>query len=111
LRGLKKGPFMGMILHGVQAEAYDRTYSTGTLVARLVKYFRPYIGQILLVALCLTLFSVVNIAVPVVIARGIDSLETAMQMNQIVLLTGALFISGTLVWVFNMVRQYYTTRI
>src|SRR6185295_16546246 len=102
---------MAMVLRGVQAEAYDRTYSTGVLVARVARYFRPYAGPIGMVALCLTLFSLVNVAVPIAIAHGIHQLAKASQLSQILLLTAAVLNSSILVWVFNLLRQYHTTRV
>ena len=32
---------MGFIMDGLDAEAYDRTYSDGQLIRRIIQYFKP----------------------------------------------------------------------
>ena len=36
---------MGFIMDGLDAEAYDRTYSDRQLLNRITRYFRPYRGH------------------------------------------------------------------
>ena len=41
---------MGFVLDGLDAEAYDRTYSDRVLVRRITEYFRPHTRTMALVA-------------------------------------------------------------
>lgn len=41
---------MGFIMDGLEAEAYDRTYSDRLLIARIIGYFRPKLRMMLAVA-------------------------------------------------------------
>ena len=41
---------MGFIFDGLDAEAYDRRYTDRALVVRVIGYFKPEIGRMLLVA-------------------------------------------------------------
>ena len=41
---------MGFVLDGLDAEAYDRTYSDRVLVRRIAEYFRPHTRTMTLVA-------------------------------------------------------------
>lgn len=51
---------MGFILDGFDAEEYDRSYSDGVLVRRIVGYFRPEVRRMLIVALMVTGASLVD---------------------------------------------------
>lgn len=48
---------MGFILDGLESESYDRQYSDGDLLRRIVSYFRPHRGRMLLIAATITLNS------------------------------------------------------
>jgi ATP-binding cassette subfamily B protein len=95
---------MGFIMDGLDAEAYDRTYKDSELVRRIVAYFRPEAGRIAAVAVMITLNSVANLALPVVISNVLDRVQTDLSIRT--LLVAALLVAGiaSLGWVFNWVR-------
>lgn len=62
------------ITGGLNPEEYDRNYSDRELVRRIVRYFRPHIGKVLLVAAMVSLISILATATPILISRGIDTL-------------------------------------
>ncbi len=105
---------MGFVMDGIDAEAYDRQYTDGQLLSRILRYFRPYWWLMSSVALLIFLTSAMNALLPVLVARGIDGLtdlnpETVWQ--QTAWLIGAIFLAGTLSWVFNFFRQWYTVTV
>ena len=106
---------MGFIMDGLDAEAYDREYKDSQLLKRIIGYFRPQ-GKIMLgVALLVMLNSMMDAAFPFLIARSLDRLQGAANLETTVWqrtawLIGAIFISGLLSWTFNFFRQQYTAR-
>ena len=106
---------MGFIMDGLDAEAYDRSYSDGELLRRILRYFRPFIGIMVFVAAMIFLNSVMDAALPVLIANGIDrlaettNLEADLWRRTAWLLVAILF-AGILSWTFNFFRQWYTAR-
>ena len=106
---------MGFIMDGLDAEAYDRTYSDRQLMRRIVAYFRPHISTMGIVALLIVLNSIMDAAFPFLIARSLDQLATAADLETTIWqrtawLIAAIFLSGALSWTFNFVRQKYTAR-
>ena len=66
---------MGFIMDGLDAEAYDRTYSDSTLVKRIVAYFRPQAKRMGMISLVIVLTSLVNTGLPIFISSGLDNLK------------------------------------
>ena len=60
---------MGFIMDGLDAEAYDRTYSDRQLIDRIFSYFKPHLGAMTVVAGTIVLNSVMDSVLPVLIAR------------------------------------------
>ena len=67
---------MGFILDGLETESYDRQYSDRDLLDRIVSYFRPYRGRMVLIAAMITGNSLMGALGPIVIARAVGLLET-----------------------------------
>lgn len=104
---------MGFIMEGLDAEAYDRSYTDRELLRRIVGYFRSHLGVMGGVATMVLLNSLMEAAFPILIARGLNQIEAAQGGNiwqQSWWLIGAIFLSGALAWTFNFVRQRYTAR-
>jgi ABC-type multidrug transport system fused ATPase/permease subunit len=106
---------MGFIMDGLDAEAYDRSYSDGELLKRINSYFRPYRRQMGMVGGMIVLNSVMDAALPVLIATGLNILTTTDNLSTEIWqrswwLILAILLSGVLAWSFNFVRQRYTAR-
>ena len=101
---------MGFIMDGLEAEAYDRTYSDRQLIARIIGYFRPKLRMMLLVAVFIILISLFDTVFPVLISYGIDAVVASRTVQTIVLLTVAILLSGVFSWVSNFFRQWLTAR-
>ena len=106
---------MGFILDGLETESYDRQYSDRELLDRIVSYFRPYRGRMALIAVMITLNSVMGALGPIVIARAVGLLETSPEGTATlpVMLLIALGVSliGASAWVFNYIRQLFSARV
>jgi len=101
---------MGFIMDGLDAEAYDRSYSDRALVRRIVGYFRPALGLMILVAAMVVLNSLTDTALPLAISRGIDALSKG-TLGSPWLLVGVILAAGALSWTFNFVRLWYTAQV
>jgi ABC-type multidrug transport system fused ATPase/permease subunit len=102
---------MGFILDGLETESYDRQYSDGELVRRILSYFRPHRRKMALVALMLTLNSVANSGMPILIARAIDSVAEDPSLNLILVAAVGVLLVGALAWLLNYIRQMVSRRV
>ncbi len=59
---------MGYIFEGLDAEAYDRSYTDRQLLARTLRYFRPFLTIMLLVIGLIVLSALMDTAVQALIA-------------------------------------------
>ena len=101
---------MGFIMDGLEAEAYDRTYSDRQLIVRIIGYFRPKLRMMVLVAVLIILISLFDTVFPVLISYGIDAVVASRTVQTIVLLVVAILLSGIFSWVCNFFRQWLTAR-
>ena len=106
---------MGFILEGLDAEAYDRKYSDRELLKRIIRYFRRHRPTMALIAAMIVLNSLMDAAFPFLIARSLDQLEGAANLEETIWqrtawLIVAIFLSGALSWIFNFIRRKYTSR-
>ncbi len=99
---------MGFIMDGLDAEAYDRNYSDGELVRRLIGYFRPQAWRMAVVSLAIILQSGLDTALPIAVSRALDTLQLnpdEFSPLNVAILLGVL---ASLSWVFNAVRRYFS---
>jgi ATP-binding cassette subfamily B protein len=97
---------MGFFMDGLDSEAYDRTYTDRQLVGRIVGYFRPQAHKMLIVAGAIVLTSLVDIGVPIVISRSLDSLQLdPATINLALLAAFVMLLTGTS-WILNATRQW-----
>ncbi len=104
---------MGFILDGLETEAYDRTYRDRELLRRILGYFRPYTGRMVLVAAAISLNSVAGTAGPILISKGIDLLrvEKSPSATTILLLASGVLLLGVMAWGFNFIQQWFAARV
>ncbi|WP_420645651.1 ABC transporter ATP-binding protein [Candidatus Leptofilum sp.] len=98
------------ITGGLNPEEYDRSYSDRELVRRIVGYFRPHIGKVLLVAAMVSLISILATATPIIISRGIDTLAANPQLQLLLTLAAVVTVMGALSWGFNFVSLWFSAR-
>ena len=101
---------MGFIMDGLDAEAYDRNYSDRQLIGRIIGYFRPKVRIMIVVAILITLTSLLDTVFPVLISFGIDTVVASGAIRTILLLIIAILLAGVFSWVCNFFRQWLTAR-
>ncbi len=101
---------MGFILEGLDAEAYDRTYSDRQLIRRIIGYFRPKRSLMLAVAGLVVLNSLLDTAFPVLISRSIDTLVSSRAMQIAIWLVVFILLAAVFSWTCNLFRQWFTAR-
>jgi ATP-binding cassette subfamily B protein len=100
---------MGFIMDGLDAEDYDRKYSDGELVRRIVGYFRPQLPRMLVVAVAILLASAVNTLLPIFISSSLTELDQSggdLTSEVLTRITVVIVGLGTLGWLFNAIRQW-----
>ncbi len=102
---------MGFILDGLETESYDRQYSDRDLLDRIVSYFRPYRGRMVLIAAMITGNSLMGALGPIVIARAVGLLETNPTVTTMALIALGVSLVGASAWVFNYIRQMFSARV
>ncbi len=105
---------MGFILDGLESESYDRQYSDRDLMRRIVSYFRPHGRRMAMIAVMITLNSVMGALGPIVIARAVGLLgdnPDAATLNVMLLLALGVSLIGVSAWVFNYIRQLFSARV
>jgi ABC-type multidrug transport system fused ATPase/permease subunit len=102
---------MGFIMDGLDAEDYDRTYNDRDLLRRILSYFRPKLGAMLLVATMIVLLSMSQAAVPLLVSEAVDAIEAGTITDVGWQLAAGLLLVGGLGWLFNFVRQSNSSRV
>ena len=102
---------MGFILDGLDTEDYDRQYTDKELLNRITSYFKPYKMQMVLVGVMIALNSLASVASPILIARGVDMLETNPTRDAVLFITGGILLLGMAAWFFNFIRQYFSAKV
>jgi ATP-binding cassette, subfamily B, bacterial len=102
---------MGFIMDGLDVEKYDRAYDDRELLRRVLRYFRPKLAAMALVAVMIVLHSLTQTAMPLLISWGVDRIEEGSIRDVGWLLTLGILAAGVLGWVFNFFRQWYSARV
>lgn len=97
---------MGFIMDGLDAEAYDRTYSDRVLVKRIASYFRPEAARMSISAAMILLTSVFNTLLPIYISRAIDEIQHDSSTGTLIRITVIIIVLGSLGWLFNAIRRW-----
>ena len=100
---------MGFIMDGLNAEEYDRQYSDGELVRRILGYFRPQAPRMMLVAVAIFLTSIVNTYLPIFISDSIDRIAANPTGRGLALALGGTIVISAIAWVFNAIRQWQSS--
>ncbi|HDZ19277.1 hypothetical protein LCGC14_0997160 [marine sediment metagenome] len=101
---------MGMFL-GLQAEEYDKIYKDRVLLKRILTYFKPYRQLMILVILIMTISSITNAFVPILVSVIITNLETNRNIVVLFFLVDIILILNLLSWVFNYVTTRFSSQV
>lgn len=102
---------MGFILDGLDTEDYDRSYTDRELISRIVSYFRPHAGKMILVGVMLTLNSVAGTGGPILISEAIDLIKVTPSTSLILVASGGILLVGAAGWGFNYIRQWFSAQV
>ena len=91
-------------------ERYDRQYSDRELFRRMLRYFRPYVGRLVVVVVAVAVISLAGAALPMAVARAVDSLKTSLAAGTAWALTGLVLLIGVVTWAANWVRRRLTVQ-
>lgn len=101
---------MGMFA-GLNAEAYDRSYSDRVLVTRILKYFGAYRRRMILIALLTVAMAIFGAANPLLVSDGVESLVNAQSDLYLAGLVAVVLLIGALNWAANLGRRRLTALI
>jgi ABC-type multidrug transport system fused ATPase/permease subunit len=96
---------------GLEAEEYDRKYQDKFLLKRIFSYFAPYKRSMLVVILFLIISSLTWAFQPIIISLVITNLETTPDFFYVIFLIGIIFLINISGWIFNYIRQIFSTRV
>lgn len=99
------------IFSGLDKDKYDRQYDDRYLFRRLGTYFYNQKRHIITITVTGLLVSVVSAFIPIIIAQGVDALETDAKNNVLILLVGALTVTVLIQYGANWLRRRATNRI
>lgn len=101
---------MGFFMDGLDAEEFDRKYSDGQLVRRILGYMRPHARRMAIVIGAIALTSLLEAGLPIFISYSIDRLGGGMPAAQVVTIGIALTLLACTSWLLNALRQTIASR-
>ncbi len=98
---------MGMF-GGLNAEAYDRSYSDRVLMARILHYFGAFRRRMLALAALTIFMAILGALNPLLVSSGVQSMVQAQADLYLVGLVLVVLVTGVLTWASNLVRRRLT---
>ncbi len=96
---------------GLEIEAYDRTYTDTELLGRIMEYFKPHRRRVWSIIFFVTLISLARAGQTLIVARGVEALETQPSTALIWALVVIMVIFGVAVWLANWMRRRLLVRV
>ncbi len=97
---------MGFIMDGLDAEDYDRKYSDGELVRRILAYFRPQAPRMVAISVAILLTSLLNTGLPIFISQSIDRIVADPNGRDLAITLLGVIVLSAIAWLFNAIRQW-----
>lgn len=95
---------------GLDAEAYDRSYTDRELVVRMFAYFKPHARRLVIITAALVVIAAAGAGSPLIVSRGVDMIADGESTQLIPVLAGAMLLIGVVIWGANWVRRRLTSR-
>jgi ATP-binding cassette, subfamily B, bacterial len=89
------------LFSGLDAEEYDRQYSDRTLIGRMIHLFAPQRRRLAAIALLVLIIAGCGAAMPLIVSRGVDLLQTNPSLETILLIAGGVLLVGVVSWSAN----------
>src|SRR5258707_4739049 len=96
---------MGFLFDGLDAESYDRSYTDRQLVRRIIGYFKPESGRIVMVAVMVVIGSLANTGIPIAVSRALDAIAGDNTTPTLVKATLLVTLLSCVAWVVNLIRR------
>ncbi|HMN11359.1 MAG TPA: ABC transporter ATP-binding protein [Bellilinea sp.] len=100
---------MGMF-SGLDAEKYDRKYSDRDLFKRILFYFKPFKGQLILAMVFVLILGGISALMPIVISQGVDRMGSSFDVMIAFWIGLILLVLGVGVWALNWASRRITAR-
>ncbi len=97
---------MGFLMDGLEAEAYDRTYSDGALVKRIASYFKAEWKRMTIIAVGVLLSSLIEVGLPIYISQSLDILENNPESAIFMRFGIFLILLASFSWLATFTRQW-----
>jgi ATP-binding cassette, subfamily B, bacterial len=95
---------------GLNDEKYDRQYTDRELARRIFSYFKPQTARLIWVSVLVLMLAGIGAALPVVVARMLDSLKTEPNLQGIFLVCSVVLLVGIGLWGLNWARRSLVVR-
>jgi ABC-type multidrug transport system fused ATPase/permease subunit len=99
------------LIEGLQAEAYDRTYTDRQLIRRIARYFKAQFWPLCGVIAAIIIASCLDASVPFLISQGIDLWNHRDVLPLLALLVGCILAAAVLSWIAHLIRETLTARV
>lgn len=96
---------------GLSAEDYDRQYSDRELLRRILNYFRPHIGRLVVSVLMLVVMAGMGAALPIVVSNGVDMIKLDNALALIYRIGAIILLIGVVRWVANWISRRAIVRV
>lgn len=96
---------MGFLMDGLDAEQFDRQYSDGQLVQRILSYFRPQGRKMLIAAVAIVGTALLDVGIPIFVSRTIDDMVNTPSVAALIWIAALLAMIASTSWLLNMLRQ------
>src|SRR5579863_3725613 len=94
---------------GLDAEAYDRSYSDAELLRRIERYFVQQRALFLRIGLALLLIVVGDLAQPLIISAGVNVIADNHSLLALAVIAGSVYMATVGSWVANLIRRRATS--
>lgn len=95
---------------GLNDEKYDRQYTDRELMRRIFEYFKPESKRLIWVTVFVVVLAGIGAALPVVVARMVDSLSEQPSLQAISLISLTVLLIGIGLWGLNWARRSFVVR-
>lgn len=89
------------ITANLEQSTYERSYSDKELIVRILECFRPHLGKVALIIICIFLQSMTVTGMIFFISDGISLLVKDLTMDKIIFIGAMIFLGGAGEWLFN----------
>ncbi|GGP55255.1 ABC transporter ATP-binding protein [Streptomyces melanogenes] len=99
---------MAHLLEGIEPDGYDRRYGDRELTRRIAPYFRGRGGAVTFVTIAVIIAATAGSAVPLLLARTVDSAVDDDGDGRLTLLVTAILVAGITAWLLTLLQERTT---